>query len=137
MTDTTTAQSASGAALAFPEGFLWGTATASYQIEGAASEDGRGPSIRDTFSHTPGKTLGGDNGDVAVDHYHRYPEDVAIMADLGVQAYRFSIAWPRIVPTASGAVERRGLNFYSKLVDELLAKGIGPVATLYHWDRPQ
>ncbi|RZS90171.1 broad-specificity cellobiase [Motilibacter rhizosphaerae] len=128
---------AAGTRLEFPQGFLWGTATASYQIEGAVDEDGRGPSIWDTFSRTPGKVLGGDNGDVADDHYHRYPEDVAILADLGVGAYRFSVAWPRIVPTGSGAVERRGLDFYSRLVDELLGKGIQPIATLYHWDLPQ
>ena len=122
--------------LTFPPGFLWGTATASYQIEGAVDTDGRGPSIWDTFSHTPGKVQDGDTGDVADDHYNRYREDVAIMADLGVHAYRFSVAWPRIVP-ASGVLERRGLDFYSRLVDELLANGIAPVATLYHWDLPQ
>ncbi|RKS71435.1 beta-glucosidase [Motilibacter peucedani] len=124
-------------ALQFPPGFLWGTATASYQIEGAFDEDGRGPSIWDTFSHTPGKVQDGDTGDVAVDHYHRYRDDVALMGELGVHAYRFSVAWPRIVPAASGAVEQRGLDFYSRLVDELLGKGIAPVATLYHWDLPQ
>ncbi|HEY2297591.1 MAG TPA: GH1 family beta-glucosidase [Jatrophihabitans sp.] len=121
----------------FPPGFVWGSATASYQIEGAVHEDGRGPSIWDTFSHTPGKTLDGDTGDVACDHYHRMPQDVALMADLGLAAYRFSIAWPRIVPTGSGAVNQAGIDFYSRLVDELLAKGIAPVATLYHWDLPQ
>jgi beta-glucosidase len=121
----------------FPASFLWGSATASYQIEGAATEDGRGPSIWDTFSKTPGKVRDGDTGDVACDHYHRMPEDVAIMADLGLQAYRFSIAWPRVVPTGSGAVNRVGLDFYSRLVDELLARSISPLATLYHWDLPQ
>jgi beta-glucosidase len=121
----------------FPTGFLWGAATASYQIEGAVHEDGRGPSIWDTFSHTPGKVLGGDTGDVACDHYHRYAEDVAIMADLGLQAYRFSLAWPRIVPAGSGPVNQAGLDFYSRLVDTLLAHGISPLATLYHWDLPQ
>jgi beta-glucosidase len=123
--------------LAFPEGFIWGTATASYQIEGAVAEDGRGPSIWDTFSHTPGKVVNGETGDVADDHYHRYREDVALMRDLGVRAYRFSIAWPRVIPTGSGAVNAAGLDFYSRLVDELLGAGIVPVATLYHWDLPQ
>ena len=121
----------------FPPGFLWGTATASYQIEGAVHEDGRRDSIWDTFSHTPGKVVGGDTGDVAVDHYHRMADDVALMADLNLAAYRFSIAWPRIVPTGSGAVNRAGLDFYSRLIDELLARGITPAATLYHWDLPQ
>jgi beta-glucosidase len=121
----------------FPEGFRWGAATASYQIEGAATADGRGPSIWDTFSHTPGKIRNGDTGDVACDHYHRYREDVALMAELGLHDYRFSIAWPRVVPTGSGAVNEAGLDFYSRLVDELLANGIRPVATLYHWDLPQ
>jgi len=121
----------------FPSEFVWGCATASYQIEGAVNEDGRGPSIWDTFSHTPGKTRDGDTGDVACDHYHRMPEDVALMGDLGLHAYRFSIAWPRVIPTGSGTVNQAGLDFYSRLVDELLAKGISPVATLYHWDLPQ
>jgi beta-glucosidase len=121
----------------FPPGFLWGTATAAYQIEGAVHEDGRRDSIWDTFSHTPGKVIGGDTGDVAVDHYHRMAEDVALMSELNLAAYRFSIAWPRIVPTGSGAVNRAGLDFYSRLIDELLARGITPVATLYHWDLPQ
>ncbi len=121
----------------FPPEFVWGTATASYQIEGAVNEDGRGPSIWDTFSHTPGKTRDGDTGDVACDHYHRMPADVALMAELGLHAYRFSIAWSRVIPTGSGEVNPAGLDFYSRLVDELLAKGISPVATLYHWDLPQ
>jgi beta-glucosidase len=121
----------------FPEDFLWGVATASYQIEGAVGEDGRGPSIWDVFSHTPGKVRGGDTGDVACDHYHRYAEDVALMAELGVDAYRFSIAWPRIQPEGRGAPNAKGLDFYRRLVDELLAAGITPVATLYHWDLPQ
>ena len=120
-----------------PADFLWGSATAAYQVEGAAQEDGRGPSIWDTFSHTPGKTLGGDTGDVAVDHYHRVAEDVAIMRDLGLQAYRFSVSWPRVQPTGSGEFNQAGLDFYSRLVDELLAAGIKPVVTLYHWDLPQ
>lgn len=108
----------------FPPGFVFGAATASYQIEGAADEDGRGPSIWDTYSHTPGKTDGGDTGDVACDHYHRYPEDVALLRDLGVDSYRFSIAWSRIQPAGSGAVNAKGLDFYSRLVDELLEAGI-------------
>jgi beta-glucosidase len=138
MTGTTTRPSAVTAPTrTFPPGFVWGTATASYQIEGAANEDGRGPSIWDTFSHTPGKVRNDDTGDVACDHYHRMPEDVAIMADLGLAAYRFSVAWPRIVPTGSGAVNPAGLDFYSRLVDELLGRGIAPLVTLYHWDLPQ
>jgi beta-glucosidase len=121
----------------FPDGFLWGAATAAYQIEGAVHADGRGRSIWDTFSHTPGHILGGDTGDVAVDHYHRWREDVALMADLGLRAYRFSIAWPRIQPDGRDAANRAGLDFYSRLVDALLDKGIQPVPTLYHWDLPQ
>ncbi|MEE6272472.1 GH1 family beta-glucosidase [Georgenia sp. MJ206] len=124
-----------------PKDFLWGAATAAYQIEGAVREGGRTPSIWDTYSHTPGKVLGGDTGDVADDHVHRYVEDVAIMKELGLQTYRFSIAWPRITPgvTAArlGPVSEEGLDFYSRLVDELLAAGIAPAATLYHWDLPQ
>ncbi|HEX3337286.1 MAG TPA: beta-glucosidase [Jatrophihabitans sp.] len=123
--------------LRFPDGFVWGTATASYQVEGAASEDGRGRSIWDTFAHEPGRIVDGSTGDIACDHYHRVAEDVALMADLGLQSYRFSIAWPRIVPTGSGAVNQPGLDFYSRLVDELLARGVEPLATLYHWDLPQ
>ena len=110
--------------------FLWGTATAAYQIEGAAREDGRVPSIWDTYSHTPGRVLNGDTGDVAADHYHRWPEDVEIMRELGLGAYRFSISWPRVS-------DQRGIDFYSRLVDALLERGIKPVATLYHWDLPQ
>lgn len=121
----------------FPEGFVWGSATASYQIEGAVGEDGRGPSIWDTFSHTPGKVANGETGDVAVDHYHRWEADLDLMAELGLHAYRFSIAWPRIIPTGRGAVNEAGLAFYERLVDGLLARGITPVATLYHWDLPQ
>jgi beta-glucosidase len=124
-------------ALRFPAGFVFGAATASYQIEGAVDEDGRGPSIWDTFSHTPGKTHDGDTGDVATDHYHRYPEDVALMADLGLAAYRFSVAWPRVLPEGAGRVEQRGLDFYRRLVDELLEHGVEPWLTLYHWDLPQ
>jgi beta-glucosidase len=121
----------------FPDGFLWGSATASYQIEGAAKEGGRGPSIWDTFSHTPGKTLNGDTGDVADDHYHRWQEDLGHIADLGLGAYRFSTAWPRVQPGGSGPVNREGLDFYSRLVDGLLERGVKPVLTLYHWDLPQ
>ncbi len=122
---------------AFPADFVWGVATSSYQIEGAVDVDGRGPSIWDTFSHTPGRTVNGETGDVAVEHYTRYREDVALMRDLGVNAYRFSVAWPRIVPLGSGRVEQRGLDFYRRLVDELLGAGIAPWLTLYHWDLPQ
>ncbi|MDB1089058.1 GH1 family beta-glucosidase [Streptomyces sp. ACA25] len=128
---------ATPAARDFPSGFLWGTATASYQIEGAAALDGRTPSIWDTYCRTPGKVRNGDTGDTATDHYHRWREDVALMADLGVGAYRFSLAWPRIQPTGSGPANRKGLDFYARLTDELLEKGIQPVATLYHWDLPQ
>ncbi|AZI58661.1 beta-glucosidase [Nakamurella antarctica] len=121
----------------FPDGFTWGSATASYQIEGAATEGGRGPSIWDTFSHTPGKVLGGDTGDVAVDHYHRYEEDLDAMKAMGLGAYRFSIAWPRVQPGGRGPLNPEGVAFYSKLLDGLIARGIKPVATLYHWDLPQ
>ncbi|MDQ2748847.1 MAG: beta-glucosidase [Actinomycetota bacterium] len=126
-----------GAALTFPTGFVWGAATAAYQIEGAVQEDGRGTSIWDTFCDTPGRILNGDTGDVACDHYHRSAEDIAIMAGLGLNGYRFSVAWPRIVPTGSGAVNQAGLDFYSRLVDGLLEAGISPLLTLYHWDLPQ
>ncbi|MCL2542963.1 MAG: GH1 family beta-glucosidase [Nocardioidaceae bacterium] len=120
----------------FPESFLWGAATAAYQIEGATGEDGRSPSIWDTFSRVPGAILGGDNGDVACDHYHRMPEDVALMKQLGFGAYRFSIAWPRVRPDARNP-NRAGIAFYDRLVDELLGAGILPWVTLYHWDLPQ
>jgi beta-glucosidase len=127
--------------LRFPDGFLWGAATAAYQVEGAVAEDGRTPSIWDTYSHTPGRVQGGDTGDVAVDHYHRFREDVALMAELGLTAYRFSVAWSRITPQVTaevlGPVNEAGLAFYSELVDELLAAGITPTLTLYHWDLPQ
>jgi beta-glucosidase len=128
---------AAGAEVRFPEGFVWGAATSAYQIEGAVDEDGRGRSIWDTFSHTPGRTAGGENGDVAVDHYHRFREDVALMAQLGLRAYRFSISWPRVQPGGRGPVNERGLDFYRRLVDELLAAGIEPYPTLFHWDLPQ
>jgi beta-glucosidase len=121
----------------FPEGFYWGTATASYQIEGAWNEDGKGPSIWDTYAHTPGKIKNNDTGDVANDHYHRYKEDVKLMKDLGATAYRFSISWPRVFPEGVGQPNAKGLDFYSRLVDELKAAGIEPFATLYHWDLPQ
>ena len=121
----------------FPPDFVWGSATASYQIEGAATEDGRGPSIWDTYSHTPGRTLNGDTGDVAVDHYHRWAEDLEHIKALGLDAYRFSIAWPRVQPGGSGAFNQAGLDFYSRLVDRLLELGVRPVATMYHWDLPQ
>jgi beta-glucosidase len=117
---------------------LWlGAATSAYQIEGAAGEDGRGPSIWDTYCHTPGRVVQGETGDVAVDHYHRWRDDVELMAELGLEAYRFSIAWPRIVPDGDGAIEPRGLAFYRRLVDALHEVGIEPVVTLYHWDLPQ
>jgi beta-glucosidase len=121
----------------FPPGFAWGAATASYQIEGSTAADGRRPSIWDTFSHTPGRTRNGETGDTACDHYRRWSEDVDLMADLGLHAYRFSIAWARVQPDADGRVNERGLDFYDHLVDALLARGIEPYVTLYHWDLPQ
>ena len=121
----------------FPEGFLWGAATAAYQVEGAAAEDGRGLSIWDTFSHTPGKTDNGDSGDVACDMYHRYPADVAMMKDLGIKGYRLSISWSRLFPNGDGVREERGFAFYDNLINSLLAVGITPYITLYHWDLPQ
>ena len=123
--------------VSFPEGFLWGSATSAYQIEGAAREDGRGESIWDRFSATPGKVQDGSTGEVACDHYHRFPADIRMMKELGLQAYRFSIAWPRILPRGRGQVNQPGLDFYSRLVDALLSAGIQPFATLFHWDLPQ
>jgi beta-glucosidase len=138
-----TSQAASGRATdpsrdrQFPEGFCWGVATSAYQIEGAANEDGKGRSIWDTFAHTPGKIQNGDTGDVANDHYHRYKEDVALMRNIGANAYRFSISWPRIFPEGSGTPNQKGVDFYKRLTDELRDNGVAPFATLYHWDLPQ
>ena len=120
----------------FPQHFLWGAATSAYQIEGSPLGDGAGPSIWHRFAHTPGMISDGDTGDVACDHYQRFREDVALMRELGLKAYRFSIAWPRVLPGGTGAVNSRGLDHYEQLVDELLANGIQPMATLYHWDLP-
>ena len=122
--------------MSFREGFVWGAATASYQVEGAAFEDGKGRSIWDDYSHTPGKVYQNHNGDVACDHYHRFREDVALMAQLGVKNYRFSISWPRVMPAGTGEVNEAGLRFYDELIDSLLAHGIRPLVTLYHWDLP-
>jgi beta-glucosidase len=121
----------------FPKGFLWGSATAAYQVEGAARDDGRGTSIWDTFSHTPGKTTNGDTGDVADDFYHRYPEDIKLMKAMGLRAFRFSVSWSRIMPAGIGPINQRGLDFYQQLVDTLLDAGIAPFCTLFHWDLPQ
>jgi beta-glucosidase len=123
--------------ITFPEGFIWGAATAAYQIEGAWDEGGKGESIWDRFSHTPGKIANGDTGDVACDHYHRWREDVALMKELGLHAYRFSMSWPRLLPEGRGRVNAAGLDFYSRLVDALLEAAIEPSITLYHWDLPQ
>ncbi|MFI8420699.1 GH1 family beta-glucosidase [Streptomyces sp. NPDC085479] len=122
---------------AFPSSFAWGTATSAYQIEGAVAEDGRAPSIWDTFSRVPGAIDNGDTGDTACDHYHRWPEDIALMKELGVDTYRMSIAWPRILPGGDGPVNAAGLDFYDRLIDGLLDAGITPSVTLYHWDLPQ
>lgn len=122
---------------AFPDGFLWGTATAAYQVEGAYKEDGRGASIWDTFSHTPGKVSNNDTGDMACDMYHRYKDDVQLMKNLNAKSYRFSLSWSRIFPEGTGTPNQKGIDFYSRLTDELLANGIEPFATLFHWDLPQ
>ena len=124
-------------ALTFPRGFLWGSATASYQVEGAVHEDGRGTSVWDTFAHTPGKTHNGDTGDVATDSYHRYPEDIALMKALGLKTCRFSVAWPRIFPKGTGQPNQRGIDHYRKFAEALRTAGIEPYCTLYHWDLPQ
>jgi beta-glucosidase len=121
----------------FPEQFLWGVSTAAYQIEGAWNQDGKGESIWDQFTHRPYNVVNGDTGDVACDHYHRWPQDVALMRELGLRAYRFSIAWTRVLPEGRGAVNPKGLDFYERLVDRLLAAGIRPVPCLNHWDFPQ
>jgi beta-glucosidase len=131
------AKAAESDIVSFPKDFVWGASTSAYQIEGAVTIDGRGPSIWDVFSHTPGKVLNGDTGDVACDHYNRYREDVGLLADAGFKAYRFSIAWPRVIPAGTGATNRAGLDFYDRLVDALLARGVQPWACLYHWDLPQ
>lgn len=123
--------------MSFPKDFLWGAATASYQVEGAALQDGRSECIWTRFSHTPGKVQNGDTGDIACDHYHLYKNDVALMKELGLQAYRFSVSWPRVIPGGAGAINDIGLDFYDHLVDELLNVGIQPWITLYHWDLPQ
>lgn len=120
----------------FPSGFLWGAATSAYQVEGSPLADGAGPSIWQRFAHTPGLTHNGDTGDIACDHYRRWRDDVALMASLGLKAYRFSIAWARVLPEGRGRINQAGLDFYERLVDELLAQGIEPLATLYHWDMP-
>ncbi|MCU1490384.1 MAG: Beta-glucosidase [Acidimicrobiaceae bacterium] len=120
----------------FPDGFLWGASTSAYQVEGAVSEDGRGPSIWDRFSHEPDRIEGGGTGDVACDHYHRYPEDLDLLAGIGLNAYRFSIAWPRVQPAGSGAFEARGLSHYDRMIDAMLERDITPLVTLYHWDLP-
>ena len=132
-----TESAAPTAGFKFPEGFLWGSATASYQVEGAVKADGRGVSIWDTFSHTPGKTHNGDTGDVADDDYHRYKEDIALMKELGLKTCRFSIAWPRIFPNGTGQPNQKGIDHYSRFVDSLLEAGVQPYCTLYHWDLPQ
>jgi beta-glucosidase len=119
--------------VAFPEEFLWGAATAAYQIEGAWDEDGKGESVWDVYCHTPGIVMNGDTGDVAIDHYHRFREDVAIMKEMGLQGYRFSLSWPRIIPEGAGDVN----DFYNNLIDELLDARIEPIITLYHWDFPK
>ncbi|HVV48488.1 MAG TPA: family 1 glycosylhydrolase, partial [Polyangia bacterium] len=125
------------AASPFPKDFAWGVATAAYQVEGAAAEDGKGPSVWDVFCKKPGAIFEGNTGDVACDHYHRYKEDVALMKSLGARAYRFSISWPRVLPNGVGASNPKGLDFYSRLLDELGKHGIEPFCTIFHWDYPQ
>ena len=120
----------------FPDDFLWGASTSAYQIEGSPLADGAGASIWQRFAHSPGLTTNGDTGDVACDHYNRWRDDVSLMKQLGLQAYRFSISWSRVLPDGTGAVNKRGLDFYERLVDALLAEGITPNATLFHWDLP-
>ena len=121
----------------FPEGFVWGVSTSAYQIEGAAKEDGRGESIWDRFCTTPGAVWNGHDGSIACDFYHRYPADIELMRELGIGTFRFSVAWPRVIPEGRGRVNEAGLDFYDRLVDELLASGIAPFPTLFHWDLPQ
>ena len=121
---------------AFPADFVWGASTSSYQIEGAVDEDGRGKSIWDVFSHTPGRVKNGDTGDIACDHYHRWRDDIDLLSRANFSAYRFSTAWSRILPSGGGAVEQRGLDFYERLVDGLLSNGVAPWLCLYHWDLP-
>lgn len=121
----------------FPEGFLWGSASAAYQVEGAWDEDGKGPSVWDKFVRIPGKTFKATTGDKAVDHYHRYAEDVRLMAEMGLKAYRFSMAWTRIIPDGNGEVNPKGLDFYDRLINECIKYGITPMVTVYHWDLPQ
>ena len=121
----------------FPEGFLWGTATAAYQVEGAPDADGKGASIWDTFAHSPGKTVNGDTGDIACDHYHLVESDIDLMAELGLNAYRFSLSWPRIQPDGRGGINQAGLDYYRRVLDGLAGKGITPAVTLFHWDLPQ
>jgi beta-glucosidase len=133
----TTTEASDNGLLRFPEGFTWGASTAAYQIEGAANADGRGPSVWDTFSQLPGRVRGGDTGEIACDSYHRYREDVALMASLGLNAYRFSISWPRVQPGGQGRPNQKGLDHYRALLDELADHGISAAVTLYHWDLPQ
>jgi beta-glucosidase len=133
----TTLGTGTGGALPFPEGFAWGVATASYQIEGAPDADGRGPSTWDTFSHTPGNVFRGDTGDIACDSYHRYPEDIELISSLGLNSYRFSISWPRVQPGGRGAFNPKGLDYYKAVLDKLASHDIAAAATLYHWDLPQ
>src|SRR5262245_58462596 len=121
----------------FPQGFIWGAATAAYQVEGAWREDGKGESVWDRFAHTPGKIKNGDNGDTACDSYHRYRDDIALLTQLGLKSYRYSISWPRVQPSGRGAVSERGLDYYRRLTDAVLDAGIRPIVTLYHWDLPQ